>query len=41
MGKTIKISDVVHAELEQYKDEHEHTSFDSALREILHEVEDE
>lgn len=38
---TIKISDVVHEDLAQYKQQHEHTSFDSAVRELLRRVDDE
>lgn len=38
---TIKISDVVHDELTEYRDKHEHTSYDSAVRELLREVENE
>jgi len=37
---TIKISEVVHGDLEEYKQRHEHTSFDSAVRELLRRVED-
>lgn len=38
---TIKVSDVVHERLETYRDSHEHTSYDSAIRELLQEVNDE
>jgi len=39
MGKTIKVSDHVHGKLAEYRDSREHTSFDSALRELLREAE--
>lgn len=38
---TISLSGVVHERLEEYRDEYEHTSFDSAVRELLNEVEHE
>lgn len=41
MGKTIKVSNHAHSKLAEYRDAREHTSFDSALREMLREVENE
>ena len=36
MGKkTIKISEFTHEQLERYKEEYGHTSFDSAIREAI------
>lgn len=35
VDKTIKLSDTVYDELSDYRDEKEHTSFDSAVRELL------
>jgi len=41
MATTIQVSDGVHVKLTAYRDRHEHTSMDSALREILREVDHE
>lgn len=38
---TIKVSEVVHKRLEEYRDNHQHTSYDSAIRELLREAGDE
>jgi len=38
---TISLSDVVHDELTEYRDQHQHTSYDSAVRELLRKVDDE
>lgn len=38
---TISLSEVVHEKLTEYRDQHQHTSYDSAVRELLREVEDE
>jgi len=35
MEKTVKLSDVAYSDLEQYKREHSHPTFDSAVRELL------
>lgn len=35
MSKNIKISDKVYKDLKEHRDEHGHTSFDSAIRELL------
>jgi len=40
MSTTIGISETVLEELQQYRDRHEHTSYDSAIRELLCRVED-
>lgn len=38
MGKAISISEPVYQTIEEVKDQKQHTSFDSALREILHDA---
>jgi len=38
---TISLSEVVHEQLTEYRDDHQHTSYDSAVRELLREVDDE
>lgn len=38
---TIKLSEYVHTELAEYRDRYEHTSYDSAVRELLREVSDD
>lgn len=38
---TIALSDHVHERLAEYRDQYEHTSYDSAVRELLREAEDE
>jgi len=38
---TIAISDVVYEDLTAYRDDREHTSYDSAVRELLREATDE
>jgi len=35
--KTIKVSEQAHSELEQYKEDNGHTSFDSAIRGLFKE----
>jgi len=39
--KTVKIAEVTHEQLSQFKDEQQHTSFDSAVRELLSEYEND
>lgn len=38
---TISLSDVTHEQLAEYRDNNQHTSFDSAVRELLHKATDE
>ena len=38
LEKTTKLSEETHARLTDYRDEHGHTSIDSAVRELLSEV---
>jgi predicted CopG family antitoxin len=39
--KAIKVSEQVHKELNELKEENGHTSFDSAIRELLYKAKDE
>jgi len=39
--KTLKISEQAHGDLADYKHEHGHKSFDSAIRDLLREADDE
>ena len=39
--KQLKVSDQVHEELSELKDENGHTSFDSAIRELLYKAKDD
>ena len=40
LDKTLKVSGVTHDKLREYKDEREHSSFDSAIRELLSEADE-
>jgi len=35
LEESVKLSGVVKERLKEYRDEHEHTSYDSAVRELL------
>jgi len=35
LGNTVKLSDPAYERLKEFRDAHEHTSFDSAIRELL------
>jgi len=39
--KTVKVADVTHSDLEEFKETRQHTSFDSAIRELLAQVDDD
>jgi len=41
LEKSLKVSAWTHDQLEAYKENREHTSFDSAIRELLTEAADE
>jgi len=39
--KTVKVADVTHTELQEFKEARQHTSFDSAIRELLAQVDND
>jgi len=41
LDKSLKVSGITYDELDEFKTEREHSSFDSAIRELLREVSDE